>query len=256
MKTILITGTSSGFGYYTTLYLANKGYKVYATMRNLKKNKFNNPNITVLELDVTNEKTIENAFKNIKKLDVLINNAGFIQAGFFEDITENEIFNQMNTNFFGVVRLTKKALPLLKKNKGTIINISSVSGKYSSPGMGAYSASKFAIEAISESIRFEIPEIKIHLIEPGSYNTQIFKNNLKIPNNQNKKIYSKVMKYTLKNINDDPNDIAKLIYKIIKGTNKFRFTIGAGLYYKARKLLPFRIIEYILKKFFKKLDDN
>lgn len=255
---ILITGCSSGFGYVGALYLARKGHKVYASMRNLKKNPFKgsklHPNINILQLDVTNKKSIKNAISKIKKLDVLINNAGYVQAGLFEDLTEENMRKQMETNFFGVFNVTKACLPLLKKSKkAKIINMSSVSGKVSSPGLSAYSASKFAIEAISESMKFEFNNIDVHLIEPGPYNTHIFKENLEIAIPKNKRLYNKIMKYTTKSINNDVEAIPRLINKIINGKKGFRHLIGAGNYYYARKYLPFSWVEYGIKHLMKKV---
>ncbi len=250
---ILITGCSSGFGYVGAIYLARKGHKIYATMRNLKKNKFKHKNITVLKLDVNDKKSISRVLSKIKKLDVLINNAGYVQAGLFEDLSEKDIREQMETNFFGVFNVTKTFLPLLKKSKkAKIINMSSISGKVSSPGLSAYSASKFALEAMSESMKFEFKNIDVHLIEPGPYNTQIFKENLEIAVPKNKGLYNKIMQYTTKSINNDVEAIPRLINKIINGKKGFRHPIGPGNYYYARKYLPFSWVEWGIKSLMKK----
>ena len=150
--------------------------------------------------------------------------------------------------------MSKAFLPLLKKSSGKIINISSVSGRYSSPGLSAYSASKFAVEALSESMRMEFANIDVHLIEPGPYNTQIFKENLEIAVPKNKGLYNKIMEYTTKSVSNDVQAIPRLINKIINGKRGFRHPIGPGKYYKARKYLPFSWVAFVVKLIMKKFN--
>src|SRR5271163_4899610 len=154
-KVILITGCSSGFGLLTAVRLAAQGHFVWATMRDLSKKNFleeelarRNAQATIRELDVTKPATIKNVVEEIQKthshIDVLINNAGYGIAGFFEDLGEEEIRSQMETNFFGVQKVCREVIPLMRqRSQGKIINISSIAGQVATPCLGAYNASKW-----------------------------------------------------------------------------------------------------------------
>lgn len=189
MKTILVTGSSNGFGYLTVLTLARKGYNVWATMRDSNgKNKSKkeelekiasneNISITVAELDVTSDNSTRNLSDRISSeeqngIDVLINNAGIMYVGITEAYSLDQAQEQFDTNFFGVIRTTKAFLPLLKKSSdGMIINISSLAGRLVFPYFGIYCASKFALEAYSEALSYELKpfEVDVSIIEPGPY---------------------------------------------------------------------------------------
>ena len=198
MKTTLITGCSSGFGMMTAIRLASSGYSVFATMRNLGKKenllkevKNRGLQIELIELDVTKNDTIIEAVDIIKsktgRLDYLINNAGYGLGGFFEDISEYEFRQQMETNFFGLLNVTRQALPLMRKTAldnydVRIVNISSVQARGPMPGLSAYATSKWAVEGFSESLYNELLPfgIKVIIVEPGSYRTEIFTSNAKL----------------------------------------------------------------------------
>lgn len=189
MKTVLITGSSNGFGYLSALTLARKGHKVWATMRDAngknksKKEAFESIalkekiSITVAELDVTSDKSTNDLVDKInnvepKGLDVLINNAGIMYVGITEAYSLKQAQEQFDTNFFGVIRSSKAFLPLLKKSTdGLIINISSLAGRLVFPYFGIYCASKFALEAYSESLKYELKPfgVDVSIIEPGPY---------------------------------------------------------------------------------------
>ncbi|MCA9402085.1 MAG: SDR family oxidoreductase, partial [Candidatus Omnitrophica bacterium] len=184
-KIVMVTGCSSGFGIKISARLASKGYQVISTLRNLYRQdellnavKERGGEVTVMPLDVNALYTIDDCISQIRhkfgRIDVLVNNAGYGIGGFFEDLTDEEIRRQMDTNFFGVQNVTRRVLPLMREQKeGKIINISSVSGFSSQPAFSAYSASKWALEAFSESLHYEVEPfgIKVLLIEPGTYKT-------------------------------------------------------------------------------------
>jgi NAD(P)-dependent dehydrogenase (short-subunit alcohol dehydrogenase family) len=189
----VVTGSSSGIGYETSLLLAKNGFFTYATMRspdksnkiiNLKQNE--KLPLEVLRLDVTDDKCVKEAIKKIVNergtIDVLVNNAGYALVGPLEELSIQEFKEQFETNVFGVIRVIKEILPIMRKLRhGIIVNISSVAGRTGFPLTSAYVSSKFALEGLSESIAYEIEQfgIKVILIEPGVIKTN-FDRNLRI----------------------------------------------------------------------------
>ena len=189
----VVTGSSSGIGYETSLLLAKNGFFTYATMRspdksnkiiNLKQNE--KLPLEVLRLDVTDDKSVKEAIKKIVNergtIDVLVNNAGYALVGPLEELSIQEFKEQFETNVFGVIRVIKEILPIMRKQRhGIIVNISSVAGRTGFPLTSAYVSSKFALEGLSESIAYEIEQfgIKVILIEPGVIKTN-FDRNLRI----------------------------------------------------------------------------
>jgi NAD(P)-dependent dehydrogenase (short-subunit alcohol dehydrogenase family) len=187
---VVVTGSSSGIGLETALLLARSGFQTYATMRDLKKSKdvteianAENLPLTVIQLDVDDDRSVKDAISQIvtenKRIDVLVNNAGYGLFSPIEDVTLRKVKEQFETNFFGVVRVTREVLPTMRKQrKGTIVNVSSVAGRVGIPVLSAYTATKFALEGFSESMRYELKEwgINIVIIEPGAIKTKIFEN--------------------------------------------------------------------------------
>jgi NAD(P)-dependent dehydrogenase (short-subunit alcohol dehydrogenase family) len=186
----VVTGSSSGNGFETSLLLAKNRFYTYATMRNLEKSarikeraKKDSLPIEVLQLDVTDDKSVTDAIDVISnrqgKIDVLVNNAGYEQHGPVEELSMEEIKTQFETNFFGAVRVMKAVLPMMRKQRsGTIVNVSSIGGKIGVPLNSAYVGSKFALEGFSESMKYELEGfgIKVILIEPGAVNTNYLEN--------------------------------------------------------------------------------
>jgi len=244
----LITGCSSGIGYETALMLGRNGFRTFATMRNTKKSDSLQEIITkegldvsIQQLDVNDNASIENTINNIKneanRIDVLINNAGFGLVGFFEDLTLDEIRDQFETNFFGVLNITKKIIPIMRLQKsGTIINISSGAGQVGFPGISAYVSTKFAIEGFSESLTYELLPygIKVVIIEPGVIKTNFFRN-CKVSEHSVKKnsTYSTSLDKFQKNIEimqehaTSPTDVAKVIIQVLGNSEpKQRYIVG------------------------------
>jgi NAD(P)-dependent dehydrogenase (short-subunit alcohol dehydrogenase family) len=174
-KVILITGISSGFGKQTAELLASKGHVVYGTVR---RDVEVNPSINVLRLDLTNTNSLKQAVQTIlqkeSRIDVLINNAGMHTGGPIETSPSENIELQMDTNFLGMVNLTREVLPVMRKlGGGTIINFSSIGGLMGLPFQAFYSAGKFAIEGFSEALRMEVRQfnIRVVVINPGDFHT-------------------------------------------------------------------------------------
>lgn len=193
----VVTGSSSGIGFETSLVLAKNGFVTYATMRNLgKSNKIielkqkKKLPLEVLKLDVTDDKSIKEAIGKIANeqqgtIDVLVNNAGYGLLGPLEELSIQEFKEQFEANVFGVIRVIQEILPIMRKQRrGTIVNISSVAGRMGFPLTSAYVSSKFALEGLSESIAYELEPfgINVVLVEPGVIKTN-FDSNLKIGKN-------------------------------------------------------------------------
>lgn len=187
MKTILITGTNRGIGMETALAFGRAGHKVFATMRNMEKTsdlkqliKEESLAITIHKMDVDSNESITQCVDTIVKehgpIDVLVNNAGIERHGSVEELPMAEFKAVMETNYFGAVRCIKAVLPPMRKNKnGFIINVSSMAGKIALSPFGPYSASKFALEAITEALAQEVKpyNIRVSLVEPGVINTDM-----------------------------------------------------------------------------------
>jgi NAD(P)-dependent dehydrogenase (short-subunit alcohol dehydrogenase family) len=180
MKSVLITGTSSGIGEATAQYFLKQGWRVFATARQPEKpgDWSRTEQAIPLPLDVTEPESIrsavDNAIRIAGQLDVLVNNAGVGLAGPLEAIAVEEIERHFQTNFFGSIRMIQEVLPVFRKQKqGVIVNVSSVAGRFGVPFLSPYCAGKFALEGLSESLYYELLpfNIRIKLIEPGGIKT-------------------------------------------------------------------------------------
>ena len=255
-KVALVTGSASGIGFETALELAREGYHTYATMRDVKKGdrildiaKKENLKIKVIELDVNNENTIKKAIETIinekKRIDVLVNNAGYFLVGCLEDLTITDLKEQFETNFFGVVRTIQAVLPTMRSQKsGTIVNISSVAGKIGFPVTPGYISSKFALEGLSESMRYELFPFGIRtiIIEPGVIKTNLFSTLKKVTKKESPytDMTEKVMNGLLmmSEMGTPPQEVAKTIVKAVSSENPLpRYPVGndAIMFLEAKK---------------------
>ncbi|MCI4650938.1 SDR family oxidoreductase [Phaeodactylibacter sp.] len=186
MKNIIITGSSSGFGLKAAKDLADKGNKVFATMRkpdgkNAEKKaelEGHSVHIKVVDMDVTDEASIKNAIDNIiaevGNIDILINNAGIMYLGITEAFSVEQARFQMETNYFGAIRTMQAVLPSMRKaGSGLIINTSSLVGRMSPPFFGTYTATKHALEGYSQALRYEVSPfgVDVVMVEPGPFGT-------------------------------------------------------------------------------------
>jgi len=269
-KVALVTGSSSGIGFETALALARENYFTYASMRNTSKAgkiqeiaKKENLNLKVIELDVDKEDSIKSAVKKIQeqkgRIDVLVNNAGYGLFGCLEDITMDELKAQFQTNFFGIVSLIQEIAPIMRKQgSGIIVNISSVAGRIGFPGTPAYISSKFALEGLSECMRYELSPfgIKTIIIEPGVIQTNFF-SSMKVadgkPGSPYKEITEKVMNGVkmMAEMGTPPVEVAKTIMKAIKTAEPLpRYVVGsdASMFLEAKKMKTDIEFENYIKK--------
>lgn len=180
MTSVLITGCSSGIGAATAAKLAGEGYTVYATARRPETLKeLADQGCKTLALDVTDEKSMAAAVAAVEKaegsIDVLVNNAGYSQSGAVETVPLDDIRRQFETNVFGLIRMSQLVLPGMRgAGSGRIVNIGSMGGKLTFPGGGIYHATKYAVEAISDAMRFELQGfgVRVILVEPGLITTE------------------------------------------------------------------------------------
>lgn len=269
----LITGTSSGFGLLTAVRLASNGYQVAATMRNtaragelmiLAQEKGVADRIHLLQLDVTDSESIQQAVAEVLghfgQIDVLVNNAGFALGGYVEELTLTDWRDQMETNFFGLVAMTRAVLPHMRqRGNGFIINVSSVSGLAGFPGYGPYAASKFAVEGYSESLRHEMAPYGVHvvLVEPGAFRTPIWNKGLERIRTAEDSPYrdrlNAVLQYSRQAAKTapDPQQVAELIARIVsKRSPRLRYAVGqgAGFMRWAKAILPWKWLELIIAR--------
>ncbi len=183
-KIVLITGASSGMGKLTAEFLAQNGYTVYAGTRDIAATS-GDSSLKHIYIDVTKTETINNAvdfiIKNEGKIDVLVNNAGYGLLSTVEDGTDEEMFNQFDVNVFGLLKVTRAVLPFMREARnGVIINISSFLGKMGLPLLTHYNASKYAVEGIVDSLRFEtLPfNVRVHSIQSGLFGTNFVQSGL------------------------------------------------------------------------------
>lgn len=230
-KVVLITGATSGMGELSAKLLADSGYIVYAGSRDTGATGSSAGNIKNIYIDVTKTSTIKDAvatiIKNEGKIDVLVNNAGYGLLATLEDGTDEEIFNQFDVNVFGVIKTTREVLPYMREAKsGVIINLSSFLGKMGLPLLSHYNASKYAVEGITDSLRFEtLPfGIRVHSVEAGLFGTNFVKKGLVAnaqttsENSPYKEIVSHFVPIVAKAINEGPSaqPIADAIKMIIE----------------------------------------
>ena len=277
-KIAVITGSSSGIGLLTAIELAQHGYFVVATMRDLgRRGRLEEAaqkasvrdRLDFRQLDVTNFDSVPGVIDSIvrdhRRIDVLVNNAGFSVAGFGEDLALSDYRHQFETNFFGAVAMSKAVLPIMRGQKsGHIIQIGSISGRVGTPLLSAYSSSKHALEGFTESFRIETHSlgVRVVLVEPGAFDTDIWTRNVTIPegalnpnspNKERSQRFSEWVKTSAKN-RRDPREVAQLILRIANDPNpKLRYLIGgdAKMQLWLKRLMPWRRYERMVAKFVK-----
>jgi NAD(P)-dependent dehydrogenase (short-subunit alcohol dehydrogenase family) len=243
MAAVLITGTSKGIGYETALAFGRAGYRVHATMRNpsqspalaevAAKEKLA---ITVTTMDVDNDKSVSDGMAAIQAqhgpIDILVNNAGIEAAGSIEEEPLDDYQATMETNYFGVIRCIKAVVPEMRKRRsGTIINISSVAGSFCHPPMTAYCASKWALEALSESLACEMRSfgVRVAVVKPGIIDTAMAQRISTVGNSEypHAARISNLFKQVLQDAPVPPSVVAEKVLEIVtSGTWQFRHPVG------------------------------
>ncbi len=266
----LITGCSSGFGLLTAVELAKAGFEVVATMRNLDRREALDEALmgagaaaVVRQLDVTDVGSIATCAEASEPIDILVNNAGFGIGGFVYDLTLEEIREQFETNFFGVVAMVKALLPgMVERRRGRIINVSSGNGLFAPPAMAAYSASKFALEGFSEALRTELQPfgIEVVLIEPGMFKTPIFERNRRVakaaksedsPFYKMSRRMEQLVEGMLASCRQEPVWVAEAIVRAAKQRHPpLRATVGRDAFSVAlvKRFLPYGVLERLIAR--------
>jgi NAD(P)-dependent dehydrogenase (short-subunit alcohol dehydrogenase family) len=275
-RTALVTGASSGFGLLTSVTLARRGWRVLATMRDLNRREKLEAaareagvldRIELHPLDITNSDQIESiaaliADRSQPPLHALVNNAGFAVPGFAEDVTDAELRDQFDTNFFGTVAVTRALLPQMRRQGfGRVVVVTSISGRIGYPGVSSYAASKFALEGWAETLRYEMLSlgIQVALVEPGSFETDIWTRNakqaaaLRNPDSANavrvSRWRARLAQGAKKRAN--PEVVADTIARILENRKpKLRYVVGkdAKMALIMRRILPAGVFERMVVK--------
>ena len=267
----LVTGSSSGIGFETSLALARNGFYTFATMRNISKGekikeltKKENLPIEIIELDVDKENSVKNAINTIiekkQRIDVLVNNAGWGLWGSVEDVSIDEFKEQFETNFFSIIRMIQQIAPIMRKqNSGNIVNISSIAGKIAFPISPAYISSKFALEGLSESLRFELMPfgVNVIIIEPGMIKTNFFEPMRLAKNAETTDVYKDITSKVISGVKmmaqmaTDPKEVANMIFQTLSEKKPLpRYVVGSDalMFLEAKKMKTDIEFENYLKK--------
>lgn len=264
-KVVLITGGSSGIGKSIGEYLHAKGFIVFGTSRN--PSAITSSVFTLIPLDVRNSDSIKQAIdiviEKVGRIDILINNAGVGITGPLEEIPTSEIKNNFETNFFGPIELMKATLPHMRKQKsGLIINITSIAGYMGLPYRSVYSASKGALELITEALNMEVKSFGINItnVAPGDFATNIASGRYHAPlikGSDYEISYGNTLKMMDEHVDSgsNPNQMAEAIYKIILEPNpKIHYKVGAFLQKFSivlKRILPDKVYEKMLMNHYK-----
>jgi len=272
LKVAIVTGSSNGIGLATSILLARNNIYTYASMRNLAKAnsireiaKKDNLPLETIQLDVTNDRSVKDAVNKVldekKTIDALVNNAGYGLMGCVEDLSMEEVKALFETNLFGVIRVTQAVLPAMRRQKrGMIVNVSSIAGRVGFPATSAYIGSKFALEGLSESMRYELDPfgIRVVVVEPGAIRSN-FINAIALaekasdPNSPYAKLVQKVgagLKLLLEH-GTPSEEVAKTILKAVTAENpEPRYLVGndAAMLMEARKKMSDIEFEQFMKK--------
>lgn len=271
-RTVIITGASAGIGRVTAVHLAQRGYRVLATSREtsrldglVEQARLESIPITPYELDVNDPSAVGDVIprmlRDVGGIDALVNNAGYGLRGCLEDLTIEEIRAQFETNVYAVLNLSQAVLPQMRRRgSGTIVNVGSVAGQIASPGGGAYSASKFALRALSNVMRMEVARfgVRVVLIEPGLFRTDFLRN--QVVGQRSLDPSSPYFQYTerLRRNQDgnmrwggNPIRVARTIARVLGAGHpgpRYTVSLESLLGAMAARLVPDGVLQYLIKK--------
>jgi NAD(P)-dependent dehydrogenase (short-subunit alcohol dehydrogenase family) len=251
---ILVTGSSTGFGQLTSVTLARRGHKVFASMRDVtgrnrqhaadleELRQKENLQLRVIELDVTDDRSVNGAVEHMMRdagrIDVVVNNAGLGLWALMETVTVEQAKQMFETNFFGVLRVNRAVLPQMRKQRsGLLVHMSSAGGRVVVPSIGMYSATKFALEAMAETLRYELSQFGIDsvTVEPGSYPTAVGANAADPADPARASDYGALaeipskLKHAMNAIDTNSQDVADCVIRLIEmdaGTRPARTLVG------------------------------
>jgi short-subunit dehydrogenase len=269
IKTVVITGSSSGIGKAAAIYFQQQGWNVAATMRTPEKETELNklPNVKLYALDVTSSASVEAALKKIKqdfsKIDVVVNNAGFGADGVFESMNDEFIQKQFDTNVFGLMRVTREAIKIMREQKGgTIVQIASVGGRVAFPLYSIYHGTKWAVEGFTESLQYEVKDfnIRLKLVEPGAIKTEFYGRSRAFMKPDYTNEYDAIVN-KCEAVSMDAGDkgaapeaVVKVIYKAATdASTKMRYPIAypANVLLPLKRLLPERLFFWAVRQSYK-----
>lgn len=267
-KTILITGASTGIGRGTAKYFAEQGWNVAATMRKPEKatELQELDNLKLFRLDVQDKESIQKAVQDsldtFGQIDVVLNNAGYGAWGPLESASDEQIRRQFDVNVFGLLDVTRAVLPHMRSRKqGTIINVTSVGGRITTPLGSLYHGTKWAVEGITEALKYELEPlgIRVKVVEPGGVKTDFAGRSLDVFDNKEAD-YEPIIKSVMALMERDdiapstPTDIAKVIFKAANdGGKRLRYPAGndAKMFLRIRSLFGASATQSLLKRYFK-----
>jgi short-subunit dehydrogenase len=273
-KVVLITGASSGIGKASAQYLNEKGYQVYGTSRKIQRHTSGGAqpegavHFPMVHMDVDSDTSVRQGVDYILKkegrIDCVVNNAGFGIAGAVEDTSIEEAKAQFETNVWGALRVFKAVLPIMRdQQSGHIITMSSIGGHIAVPFQGLYSATKFALEGLTEALRMEVRPFGIHvvLLEPGDCCTQFTANRCRTMESQHNQAYTKQCNAAVAVMEHDemhglaPDKVARVLERIIRNPSpRLRYAVASfpqKLGVVLKKVLPSRFFEFLIMKYYK-----
>jgi NAD(P)-dependent dehydrogenase (short-subunit alcohol dehydrogenase family) len=267
-RVVLVTGASSGIGEACARFLSQRGLRVYGFSRRATgTSKTGDNGVVHLAMDITDDCSVKQAvglvLEREERIDIVVNSAGIGIAGAIEETSIEEARMQLEVNFFGVLRVCRAVLPAMReRGSGYIINIGSIGGLIAIPYQGLYSASKFALEGLSESLRVEVKDfgIRVVIVEPGDHKTSFTENRRLTDESSGNSPYRDWFQRAVARMaadeqsNPGPERIARLVHKIATTANpRFRYTIGPGSQRAAvllKRIAPYSIVESLMKRYY------
>lgn len=272
-RVVLVTGASSGIGYHCAAHLNQLGYRVYGTSRRAGQILRGEPGngrypFPMIQMDVNDESSVEEGINLLmreqSRLDVVVNSAGYGLAGSVEDTSSDEARQQFDTNFFGVLRVCRVVLPIMRRQQyGYIVNVGSIAGNIGVPFQSIYSASKFALEGLSEALRLEVEPygIRVVLLVLGNYRTEFTSSRVTAVNSDGNSVYGETFRRVLGVMERDelnapePVEVARVLEKAITANRpRLRYVVDPTFLRFvpiAKRLLPYSFIEFAHKRLFK-----